>query len=281
MGVLVYKHCLSLPDDAVSPVDSHQVDHHHNPQPTTLYFLLVASSGRINLLNRRVTAAMDPCVPPKASSAGVPSASTSGIVPAVPPNAPGAASAGSGATVAASWAGAEVSVELSEGLSEELSDEVSEEELSSDDVELLEPDDSSELLPEGCDDAGIVVKPATELDAALAELAVAVTELAELTAAADVLEATALVAAAEVAAADVADKTEVVVPLPAPALPLPAETMTKSTQLSYVCLAAVPNQNHCSTHSPATLQSLAARLVGMVTAKLVLFAGRTLSFSSA
>lgn len=124
----------------------------------------------------------------------------------------------------------------------------------------------------------------------------AVAELSELITAADVLEAKELVAAAEVAvadvaaaevaaaevaAADVADMTEVVVPLPAPALLLPAETITKSTQLSYVCLAAVPNQNHCSTHSPATLQSLAARLVGMVTAKLVLFAGRTLSFSSA
>jgi hypothetical protein len=221
----------------------------------------------MNLLNLRVTAAIDPSVPLELAPAGVPSSSTSGIIPAVPPNAPGAGSVGSGVAADASAAGAEVSLELS--FEELSSEELSEEEPSSVEPELEELDESPELLPKDPDVPGVVVELAIELDAA-------VTELSVLTAAADVLEAK-----APVVATDEAEVTEVVVPLPAPAPPLLADTMTKSTQLSYVCFAAVPNQNHCSTHSPATLQSLAARSVGIVTAKLVLLAGRTLSFSSA
>lgn len=222
----------------------------------------------MNLLNLRVTAAIEPCVPPKLSSAGVPSAFSSGIVPAVPPNAPSAGSAGSGIGIAASLAGAESSLELP---SEELpSEESSPDEPPSDELEPEELEEPSELLfPEDSDVLGVVENPPMALD-------VAVTELGVLMAAAEVLGAKELVAAAEVA-----ETIDVDVPLPAPTLLLLADTMTKSTQLSYVCFAAVPNQNHCSTHSPASLQSLAARLVGMVTAKFVLFAGRTLSFSSA
>lgn len=189
-------------------------------------------------------------------------------MPAVPPNDPGAGSAGSGMGAEPTSAGEEVSLELSfDELSEE---ELSEEEPSSVELELEELDESPELLPKDPDVLGVAVELAIELDAA-------VTEPAVLTAAADVPEAKVLVAATT----DEPEMTEVVVPLPAPAPPLLADTMTKSTQLSYVCFAAVPNQNHCSTHSPATLQSLAARSVGIVTAKLVLLAGRTLSFSSA
>jgi hypothetical protein len=145
-----------------------------------------------------------------------------------------------------------------------------------DELELELPSGKAELVAEDSDALDIVVKLPTDFE-------VAGRDVAELTVAADLVETVALVAtrvpalvAALETAADVAAITEVVVELP-----VPADTITKSTQLSYVCLAPVPNQNHWSTHSPAVLQSLAARLVGMVTAKLVLFAGSTLRFSSA
>jgi hypothetical protein len=143
-------------------------------------------------------------------------------------------------------------------------------ELSSEELELEELE-LEELELEELDEPADEVELATGLEMTDIEgMAVA---LGGLSATLDALEAEAPVAVAEI--------TEVEVPLPTPTLPLLADTITKSTQLSYVCFALVPNQNHCSTHSPGTLQSFAARLVGMVTAKAVLLAGRTLSFSSA
>jgi hypothetical protein len=190
------------------------------------------SSGRINLLSLGLTAAMEPCVPPKlssSSSAGVPSSFSSGIVPAVPPKAPSAGSAGSGTGIAASSA------------------ESDEFELSSDELELEELDELEEsslpsvpevLVSEDSDELADAVELAmTDMVAMAVAPGVVSSTLDALEATALVataLEATALVATALVARALVAaaEVTDVKVPLPAPTLLLLADTITKSTQLS-------------------------------------------------